>query len=214
MSPRRGALTLAVVLCGASAVPAQIAPATSSSESPPACHEEPSSLPMEPARPRYAVTTARYDVPDVALFDESGGPVSLRTLLDTPRPVVLNFIFTTCTTICPVMTATFAQMRRELGGSGSGLRMVSISIDPDYDRPAVLREYAARFGAGGGWTFLTGDGRDVERVLRAFGAYAGSKMNHRPLTLLKNPAEPSWVRIDGLASGGDLAHEIQARLLN
>jgi protein SCO1/2 len=137
--------------------------------------------------------------------------VGLRTLLASDEPVALNFIFTTCTTICPVMTATFAQMRRDLGARGEGVRLVSISIDPDQDRPAVLRRYATKYGAG--WTFLTGSGTDVERTLRAFGAYAGSKMNHRPFTLLK-PQHGDWVRIDGLASGGDLAREVEARLLN
>jgi protein SCO1/2 len=166
-----------------------------------------------PEKPRYAISTAHYEVPDVALLDQSGRAVSLRALLESGQPVALNFIFTTCTTICPVMTATFAQMRRELGKAGGRLRMVSISIDPEFDRPEVLRSYARRYGAAADWTFLTGNGPDVTRVLRAFGAYSGSKMNHRPLTLLKGTRQESWVRIEGLASGGDLAHEVHARLL-
>jgi protein SCO1/2 len=172
-----------------------------------ACHDV-------PERPRYAVSTARYDVPDVTLLGSDGQPVALRALLASPEPLALNFIFTTCGTICPVMTATFAQMRRELGEAGERLRLVSISIDPEQDRPEVLRRYAERFGAGRGWTFLTGAGPDVERVQRAFAAYAGSKMNHRPLTLLKARSDAQWVRIDGLASGGTLAHEVETRLLN
>ena len=164
--------------------------------------------------PRYAVTMQHYDVPDVKLIDASGTSVDLRTLLEDDEPVVLNFIFTTCTTICPVMTATFAQMRRELGAKADQVRLVSISIDPEYDRPEVLAAYAGRFSAGSGWTFLTGDSPDVSRVLLAFEAYFGSKMSHQPITLLKSPQSSSWVRIDGLASGKDLAHEVTARLLN
>lgn len=171
----------------------------------PACHEV-------KAQPALAVSTVSYDVPDVTLVDASGKPVALRALLSSGEPLALNFIFTTCTTICPVMTATFAQMRRDLGDAAGRVRLVSISIDPEQDRPEVLRRYAERFGAG--WTFLTGDSQDVERVLRAFGAYAGSKMNHRPLTLLKDPRDASWIRIEGLASGGSLAHEVQARLFD
>jgi protein SCO1/2 len=163
---------------------------------------------------RYSVTTENYSVPDVKLIDQTGATTALRPLLESDQPVVLNFIFTTCTTICPVMTATFAQMRRELGDSASQVKLVSISIDPEYDRPEVLEEYAERFHAGPGWTFLTGDGADISQVLLSFDTYAGSKMNHQPVTLLKSPNDPSWIRIDGLASGDDLAHEVTARLLD
>jgi protein SCO1/2 len=100
----------------------------------------------------YRVSDVRYTVPDVALVDTAGAAVELQELLDSGEPVALNFIFTTCTTICPVMTATFAQMRRDLGESAGRVRLVSISIDPEYDRPEVLREYAERFHAGPGWT--------------------------------------------------------------
>ena len=163
---------------------------------------------------RYAATTASYAIPDVELIDQLGTSVSLRELLQADQPIALNFIFTTCTTICPVMTATFAQMRRELGDAGSDLRLVSISIDPEYDRPDKLKAYSEQFHAGTGWDFLTGDSADIVQVLRSFDSYAGSKMNHQPVTLLKSPDSESWTRLEGLASGKDLANEVTARLLN
>lgn len=165
-------------------------------------------------RGRYTLARAAYAVPDVTLLDQSGRQTALRSLLENPRPVALNFIFTTCTTICPVMTATFAQMRRELGADAARIRMVSISIDPEYDRPQVLKQYAERYGGGAGWSFLTGDDQDIRRVLQAFGVYSGSKMNHRPVTLLRPSGASGWVRIEGLASGRDLAREARERLLN
>ena len=186
-----------------------------------AAHQQDQAVPDEHAAHRaamkktsYAATTENYAIPDVELIDQMGTPVALRTLLDADQPIALNFIFTTCTTICPVMTATFAQMRRELGDAGDQLRLVSISIDPEYDRPDKLKEYAEQFRAGAGWDFLTGDSADIVRVLREFDSYAGSKMNHQPITLLKNPDSASWTRIEGLASGEDLANEVTARLLN
>ncbi len=163
---------------------------------------------------RYTATMATYAIPDIELVDQTGATVDLQSLLETDQPVALNFIFTTCTTICPVMTATFAQMRRELGESGDDLRLVSISIDPEYDRPEMLRAYAEQFNAGAGWDFLTGDSADIVRVLKSFDSYAGSKMNHQPVTLLKSPGSSSWTRIDGLANGTDLAREVSVRLLD
>ena len=162
----------------------------------------------------YTVKDADYSVPDVNLLDTSGATVSLQDLLSSDEPLALNFIFTTCTTICPVMTATFAQLQRELGDDAESLRLVSISIDPEYDRPEVLGAYAKQFQAGGNWTFLTGDRNDIVSVLRSFDSYTGSKMSHRPVTLLKSPGSDSWIRIDGLASGQSLAHEVTTRLLN
>ncbi len=131
----------------------------------------------------YAATTEDYSIPDVELIDQMGASVSLRSLLEVEHPVALNFIFTTCTTICPVMTATFAQMRHELGDAGNELRLVSISIDPEYDRPDKLKAYSEQFRAGEGWDFLTGDSADIVLVLKSFDSYAGSKMNHQPITL-------------------------------
>jgi protein SCO1/2 len=164
-------------------------------------------------QPRYVATTETYTIPDVDLIDQQGTAVSLRTLLESDQPIALNFIFTTCTTICPVMTATFAQMRRELGAAGNELQLVSISIDPEYDRPDKLETYARQYQAGESWEFLTGDGDDIVQVLKSFDSYAGSKMNHKPVTLLKRPDSSSWTRLDGLASGKDLANEVTARLL-
>lgn len=162
----------------------------------------------------YQVSDVDYDIPDVELLDHSGAAIPLRELVDSEDPIALNFIFTTCTTICPVMTVTFAQMQNLLGTDAERLQLVSISIDPEYDRPDVLRTYANQFRAGDNWSFLTGDTSDIVAVLRSFDSYTGSKMSHRPVTLLKRPDEDSWTRIDGLANGESLAMEVSTRLLN
>jgi protein SCO1 len=153
-----------------------------------------------------------YSVPEVTLRDQAGRPVSVSELLEAPGPLAVNFIFTTCTTICPVMTATFAQMRRELGPQADAIRLVSITIDPEHDTPAVLAEYAARYGATKGWSFLTGNPGDVERVLRAFEAWPGAKAGHRPITLLRRAGERAWLRLEGLGSGAALAEHVRTVL--
>jgi protein SCO1/2 len=157
-------------------------------------------------------TLAEYPLPEVTLRDQAGHPVPVSELEAASAPLAVNFIFTTCTTICPVMTATFAQMRRELGPQAERIRLVSITIDPEHDTPSVLAGYAERFGAPAGWSFLTGRPGDVERLLRAFDAWPGSKASHRPLTLLRGRGERGWVRLEGLGSGAALAAEARPLL--
>jgi protein SCO1/2 len=151
-------------------------------------------------------------IPDVVLTDAERNRVRLRELLAGDGPVMLNFIFTTCTTICPVMTKVFAEVRTRLGREADNLRMVSISIDPEADTPAQLKAYAQKFGADSHWMFLTGRVEDVAAVQRAFDTYDSDKMNHRPLTLLRAAPGRQWVRIDGFASADQLAGEYRNTL--
>ncbi len=149
------------------------------------------------------VEHADYQVPDVTLLDQRGRPVSLRTLLADDQPLVVNFIYTSCTTVCPVMTATLLQLQRQLTDAAPTPRYVSISIDPDYDSAAVLRDYAARLHAD--WSFLSGDRDTVITVLNAFAAWRGGKNNHVAITLLRRPGDSQWTRVEGLSSAAELA---------
>jgi protein SCO1/2 len=158
---------------------------------------------------RYVRTERTYAVPDVVLVDDRARPVRLREALSADEPVMLNFIFTTCTAICPVMSRIFARVPAELGGEAERVRLISISIDPEQDTPARLRDYADRFGAGPRWSFLTGSLADIQAVERAFDAYRGDKMNHAPLTLLRPAPGQPWVRLDGFASPAQLAREYE-----
>ena len=149
----------------------------------------------------------RYEVPDVMLTDVDGKQKSLRTVLADKSPLMLNFIFTTCTSICPVMSGVFSQVQARLGKENKPARMVSISIDPEQDTPARLKDYAHNFAAGPDWIMLTGRLADSIAVQRAFDAYRGDKMNHEPTTYLRAAPDQPWIRLDGLASANDLLSE-------
>jgi protein SCO1 len=161
-----------------------------------------------PDQGHYTRSEASYVVPDVKLIDANGKPVRLRALLAGDAPVLLNFIFTTCTTLCPAMSGTFQNVQGKLGPQRKDVHLVSISIDPENDTPEKLKEYAARFKAGRQWTFLTGTLDDSVSVQKAFGNFAGEKMNHKPLTFIK-PGGTSgrWLRIEGLASAEQIINE-------
>lgn len=149
------------------------------------------------------VVHTAYDLPAVSLTNEAGQSVALQEILGQDRAVVVNFIFTTCTTICPVMTSTMLQLQKVLKDDASQPYYVSISIDPDYDSAEVMRKYAARYGAD--WTFLTGTSEDITTTLQALDAYRGNKVNHFALTLMRAANQSEWTRVEGLSSAQELA---------
>lgn len=173
-------------------------------------HEDHHAHRMHAAQQESARTVAAYDIPDIPLVGMDRSRTSLRAELDSGKPVMLNFIFTSCTAICPVMSATFSEVQKALGPERDHLRLVSISIDPEHDTPERLQAYAARYGAGPEWRFLTGTPADVVAIERAFEAYRGGKMNHVPLTLLRAAPDAPWIRLDGFASADDLVREYRA----
>jgi protein SCO1/2 len=143
---------------------------------------------------------AAYLVPSVAMLDQHGRRLVFNKALDDGRPVILNFVFTTCTTICPVMTQIFVQVQERLAADLGKLHMVSVSIDPEFDTPARLLAYSQQHRAGPQWDFYTGSVEASVAVQKAFDAYRGDKMNHVPLTLLRGPRRSNWARYDGFAS--------------
>ena len=166
---------------------------------------------QEPAKPRegYDRSLVSYQVPEVTLIDQDGRRVKLKALIDAGKPVILDFIFTTCTTVCPILSAGFTNLRRELGEKADQVQLISVSIDPEHDRPDVLRRYSERFKGGPGWELLTGDREEVGKVMKAFNAFS-DKMSHEPLYLLHAPGAAQWVRIKGLITKSDLLREYRA----
>ena len=156
---------------------------------------------------RYVSSVRTYEIPNISLINQNGEIVNLRKVLESDKPIALNFFFTTCTTICPVMTVTITQMEKELEADLDDLRIVSISIDPEHDTPDVLHRYTEMYRTSAEHIFLTGKVEDVIRLRKSFETYTGDKMNHEALTLFKLPNSDNWLRIDGLASSGDLAKE-------
>ena len=158
---------------------------------------------------RYERSEENYQVPDVIVVNQNGIKVPLRQLLDPGKPVMLDFIYGTCTTICPILSAGYSSLQRKLGSAAQELQLVSVTIDPEHDSPEVLTEYLQRYNRQPGWDFVTGSRSDIDRVMHAFNAYIPNKMAHRPLTFLRGAGEERWVRIYGLVGTYDLMAEYQ-----
>ena len=102
-------------------------------------------------------------LPAFRLIDQTGQPVTLETF--GGRPWVVDFIFTRCGGQCPLLTQ---RMKKLAGMLPKGVRLVSLSVDPEYDRPEILAAYAQERGAvDPRWSFLTGNPDDVRALIRA-----------------------------------------------
>lgn len=155
----------------------------------------------------YQRTVVRYSIPDFNLIRSDGSITTLYKELDHNEPVMLNFVFTSCTTICPVMSTIFSRVQKKLGKSQSPVRMISISIDPEQDTPKILHHYEKTYSSGNNWQFLTGDLSTIIELQKAFGAYRGNKMNHIPATYMKTGKGEEWVKLDGFANADDIVRE-------
>lgn len=145
-----------------------------------------------------------YVMPPVRLVDQGEVPADLAAELQIPGPVFMNFIFTTCPGICPLLSAVFAKTASLLGHRLSDVRLWLVSIDPDYDGPAELRDYAEAFHAPPEWRFLTGEKHQIDAVRSAFDADSDNKMAHRAVVLMRTEGA-SWLRFEGDVTGEQLA---------
>lgn len=145
------------------------------------------------------VAPADLRIPPLPLVNQDGTTGMAGTDWIGDRIVVVDFIFTTCPLVCPLLSAVMADVQDRLGdAAGDEVRLISISVDPVTDVPRRLKEYAERYGAGPGWIFLTGEKPDVDKVLRSFGAYAPDFGDHPPMFLVGDAREGRWTRVFGI----------------
>jgi protein SCO1 len=147
-------------------------------------------------------------IPDVQVQDQNGRTLDFYRDLVKGKTVAINFIFTTCEAVCPVTTAVMRDAQAQTMAK-SGVQFVSISVDPETDRPAVLGRYAARYQAQPGWAFVTGDRAQIEKLLKAFGVAAANKNDHTPLVYVGNDRVSEWTRISGLAPASQLVRAVE-----
>lgn len=100
-------------------------------------------------------------VPDFTLIESHGQPVTRDDLVG--KIWVANLMFTSCGDTCPRLSAAMSDLDRALG-LRDDVRLVSITITPEYDQPAVLLAYAERFQASAKWIFLTGERAQIVKL--------------------------------------------------
>jgi cytochrome oxidase Cu insertion factor (SCO1/SenC/PrrC family) len=160
----------------------------------------------EPANPDAPRATGETSLnlarlPDTTVIDQHGTRLRFYNDLVKGKTVAINFIFTTCTTICPPLAATFRKVQQELGERvGREVSLISITIDPATDVPERLNAFASKFNAAPGWSFITGIPSEMKGLLKVLGAAVADKNDHTPMVLVGNEAAGYWTRAYGLAS--------------
>jgi len=140
-------------------------------------------------------------IPDIEVLDQDGNRIRFYTDLIKDRTIAINFIFTNCTTICPPLAATFARVQKQLGDKvGKDVHFISISVDPVTDTPERLKAWGAKFKRGPGWTFVTGDKEEMDKLLNALGASVSRREDHTPAVIVGNDLKGVWTRTYGLAN--------------
>jgi protein SCO1 len=152
------------------------------------------------AKPAPAASAATA-VPDVKVVTQDGQTVDFYSDLIKGKVVAVNFVFTSCTTVCPPLGAIFGKLQEQ----DPDAHLVSVSIDPDVDTPARLKAWSRKFGARPGWTLVTGKKDDITRILKAMNAYSPDYVNHQPVTIVGNDATGTWKRSYGFTTAAKLA---------
>ncbi len=146
---------------------------------------------------------------DLALVDKEGKAMRFGSEVVGDRIVVIDFIYTTCTTVCPILSAVMARVQQSLGERlGEDAWLISISIDPTRDTPQRLSAYARKFDAGPGWIWLTGDKSAVDRVLGGLNSYSAEIVDHPPSVLIGDARSGKWTRLFGFSAPEDIVHRV------
>ncbi len=167
--------------------------------------------------PREAIQ--RRHLPNVELVTQDGARVHFYDDLVKDRRVVIQFMFTRCKDICPVITHHLAEVQKMLADRvGRDIFFYSISLSPEEDTPAALRDFAKMHGAGPGWTFLTGRPEDILLLRRSLGFYLddpkqdADRNNHSGMLVVGTEPLMRWAMCEGGAKPEWIATVIRTEM--
>jgi protein SCO1 len=152
--------------------------------------------------------------PNVELITQNGQKVRFYDDLIKGKVVAIDLIYTTCNYSCPLETARLVQLQKLMGDRmGKDVFFYSITIEPEHDTPAVLKEYAEKYHVGPGWLFLTGKAADIKLISHKLGLDSlptgDDPDGHTPSVLIGNEATGLWMKISALDNTRFLALKIQ-----
>jgi protein SCO1/2 len=153
---------------------------------------------MQNKDPAPAAEFSDIDLRNALLQNQDGQDVRFVSDVIGDNIVVMDFVYTTCTTVCPVLTALFTQVQTKLGDDlGNEVVMVSMTVDAARDTPARLKAYATKHRVQQGWTWLTGPKTTMDDVLTGLGAFSVSFEDHPAMVIVGDGRTGEWKRMFG-----------------
>lgn len=155
---------------------------------------------------------SKLTIPDVNVLDQNGRQRKFYSDLVKDKVVIVNFVFTTCTAVCPRSGANFRKLQTLLGERlGKDVFLISISTDPEADTPKKLKSWGAQFGAKDGWPLVTGKKEQITSLLSFLTGDGPNKGYHEPAILIINDTKSAQRRVYGFeepARVGKLTDEL------
>ena len=148
---------------------------------------------------------------DLELVTQDRKRVRFKSDVIADRLVAMTFVYTTCTTVCPVYNAIFSQLQDLLGERlGTEVVLVTMTLDPARDVPRRMKKEAKKFKAKPGWVYLTGKKQNVDQVLRGLDAYFADFTQHPPMAIVGDGRTGIWKRFNGFPQAERLLAMIDA----
>lgn len=162
------------------------------------------------------VAQAEIDLPDgLSMLNRFGEAVDLREDVIGDKIVVINFVYTSCTTVCPVVSSIFSMVQNRLSGiMNKDVALITVTVDPTRDTPHRLSLFAKNFNPGAGWSWLTGDKKTVDKALNAMGAYTPNFEDHPAMVLIGDDSKSEWYRFYGFPAPEAIESRVRELLNN
>ena len=162
------------------------------------------------AKPEASSPAEKYFT-DVELINQDGKKVHFYSDILKGKTVVVNAFFTSCTSVCPPMNRNMEKIQEVLGNRvGRDVFLVSMTVDPETDTPARMKEYAQKFHAGPGWIFLTGKKENLDWALYKLGQYVERKDDHTTVLIIGNEPTGLWKKAFGMANVAELVQIVES----
>ncbi len=153
----------------------------------------------EAERARKVESHLKITIPNLEVVDQDGNKMHFYADLIRGKVVVINFIYTDCTYVCPMQGAGFSELQSALGDRiGKDVYLISVSTDPVTDTTERLKAWGEKFGARQGWKLVTGEKTQIDKLLLALSGDSARKGEHSAIAIIGSDDKGMWVRTYGL----------------